>query len=656
MSELPARSRIPAETPEVLFSSLSGVPPNRTLRRRRRSLNPVFTAGGGSGSRRRIPATPLVQWKFKEKVDPSGEITRKDMEEIGEVRPVVSARRLAFWIWDLQLQDSSGGEKKDLRSELNGNQLHFSYSSHGNCMNLYPDTNNESINLPRQNHKGGTSHKLEPSASLLHSSIEKATKWDSGPQKFSKESFDLYGSLRLLEDQQSNTISIISFLKSELESAQSRVSELEAEQQLAKKKFDRLIMKIEDAKAAWKKSEHGKIQSVIDAMKEDLSRERKCRKRLEIINNKLIKEVADAKYSAKQFLVDYEKETKARVLMEEVCNELAKEIEDDKAEVEALKFESLKNREEVEEERRMLQMAEVWREERVQMKLIDAKITLEEKYSQLSRLQEEMESFLRSRNGNNLDASEISQAETLKEAVGSIEAGDIKELSYQPPSSSLDIFSIFEELQPRQEANEKDIEQCCGLPEKLTNGCAGLMFDRNGNEEDDSGWETVSRAEEDQDSSKSPDGSEPSVHGVYLESRASISGDDPKQNSEISEVFSVATNQSSKKSSSISRLWKLSRSSNAEDFKKISFELTNGRLSNATLSPARKSGDTCLSSPSVGNWSSPDMLKSSIREEEMRGQPQWPRGSKKQSLKSKLMEARFQSQKIQLRQILEQKI
>lgn len=645
MSELPARSRFPAETPV----------PDRTLRRRRRSRNRAFTAGGASGSRRRIPVTPLVQWKFKEKADQSGETILKDMKAIGDVRPAVSARRLASWIWDLQLQDASGREKKDLRSELNGNRLHLPYSSHGNCINLYPDSNNESSSISIQNHKGGTSHKLEPSASLLHSSTERATKWESGPPKISKESFDLYGSLRLLEDQQSNTISIISFLKSELESARSRVSELEAEQQLAKKKFDHLIMKMEDQKAAWKRSEHTKIQSAIDAMKEDLSRERKCRKRLEIINTKLVKEVADAKFSAKQFLEEYEKETKARLLMEEVCNELAKEIEDDKAEVEALKFESLKNREEVEEERKMLQIAEVWREERVQMKLLDAKITLEEKYSQLGRLQEEIETFLRLRNGTNFDASEISQAETLKEAVGSIEAGDIKELSYQPPSSSHDIFSIFEELQPRQEVNEKDIEQCCGTSEKLTNGCTGLMLDRNGNEEDDSGWETVSRAEEDQDSSKSPDGSEPSVHGGYLQSRASISGDDRKQNSEISEVFSVSTKQSCKKASSISRLWKLSRSSNAEDFKKISFELTNGRLSNATLSPARKSGDTGLSSPSVGNWSSPDLSNSSIREE-MRGQPQWPRGSKKQSLKSKLMDARFQSQKIQLRQILEQKI
>ncbi|KAJ1422393.1 hypothetical protein SESBI_13017 [Sesbania bispinosa] len=91
-------------------------------------------------------------------------------------------------------------------------------------------------------------------------------------------------------------------------------------------------------------------------------------------------EQAHAKLLAKRYMQDYEKERKARELVEEVCDELANEIGEDKAEVEVLKRESMKLREEVEEERRMLQMAEVWREEHVHMKLIDAKVALNEKY------------------------------------------------------------------------------------------------------------------------------------------------------------------------------------------------------------------------------------------------------------------------------------
>ncbi|KAA8543596.1 hypothetical protein F0562_021658 [Nyssa sinensis] len=78
----------------------------------------------------------------------------------------------------------------------------------------------------------------------------------------------------------------------------------------------------------------------------------------------------------------------------------------------------MKFREEVEEERRMLQMAEVWREERVQMKLVDAKVTLEEKYSQMNKLVADLETFLSSRSATPApDAEEMKKAEFLRQAA-----------------------------------------------------------------------------------------------------------------------------------------------------------------------------------------------------------------------------------------------
>ncbi|KAF5203796.1 actin cytoskeleton-regulatory complex pan-like protein [Thalictrum thalictroides] len=56
---------------------------------------------------------------------------------------------------------------------------------------------------------------------------------------------------------------------------------------------------------------------------------------------------------------DYEKERKTRVLMEKVCDELAKEIGQDKAEVEAIKSESMKMCVVVDEERRILKTAKI---------------------------------------------------------------------------------------------------------------------------------------------------------------------------------------------------------------------------------------------------------------------------------------------------------
>jgi hypothetical protein len=119
-----------------------------------------------------------------------------------------------------------------------------------------------------------------------------------------------------------------------------------------------------------------------------LEKEKRHRRELEAANARLLREL-------KQQSKSYSMERKARELMEEACSELTREVEADQAEAELLRR---RMREEMEEELRMLQMAEVWREERVQMKLSDAKLALDHKYSQLNRLQAEMEELLLSSN------------------------------------------------------------------------------------------------------------------------------------------------------------------------------------------------------------------------------------------------------------------
>ncbi|XP_026655916.2 uncharacterized protein At5g41620-like isoform X2 [Phoenix dactylifera] len=565
--------------------------------------------------------------------------------------------------------------------------LHVPYVCDPNVTSLHTNTKNE-LSSPISIHdpKNDIVQKLEASAALSNCAMERATKWDPGCGKASDKVYRFYGHPKLLEDQQLTTVSVVSALQAELEQARNRISELEAERRSAKKKLDHFLRKLAEEKASWRKREHEKIRAVMDAMKDDMNRERKNRQLMEIMNSKLVNELAEAKLSGKRCLQDYEKERKARELMEEVCDELAKEIGEDKAEVEALRRESMKIHEEVEEERKMLQMAEVWREERVQMKLVDAKLMLEEKYSQLSKLQKDLEAFLKERSSNHPDVAELKEAEMLREAANSLKVQDVREFSYQPPPASEDIFSVFEELQPREETNEREIEQCYGYSpasrasnvqtespetdvflEKPTKRYANGIIESNRDMEDDSDWETVSHVEE-QGSSNSPEGSDPSVNGIYRESNASVSGtdwdengDNGKLNSEISEVCSATTRQSRKKASSISRLWRSSCPNSGENYTKISFEVTNGRLpddrkSNAALSPDRKSGEGGLSSPSVGQWSSPDLLNPHITRGGMKGCIEWPRGTQKHSLKAKLLEARMESQKVQLRHVLKQKI
>uniref|UniRef100_A0A0D9WI90 Uncharacterized protein n=1 Tax=Leersia perrieri TaxID=77586 RepID=A0A0D9WI90_9ORYZ len=523
-----------------------------------------------------------------------------------------------------------------------------------------------------------TIHEVGAYSPSPRTEMEVATKWDHwGLNNLRGADSNLCDRYPVAADDE------ISALKAELLQAHNRIHELEAESRSARKKLDHLVRSLAEEKASWRSKENDKVRNILEAVKEDLNRERKNRQRAEIMNSKLISELSELKSAAKRYLQDYEKERKARELMEEVCDELAKEIAEDKAEVEALKSESMKMRDEVEEEKKMLQMAEVWREERVQMKLVDAKLTLDSKYSQLSKLQSDLEAFLSFHQGNTVNKETLRDGERLREAICSMKFHDIKEFSYKPPPPSEDIFAVFEELRERDDANEKEIGQCNGgtprrhatkihtvspetdiFLEKPSNKYSSQPCERN-EEEDDSGWETVSHVDE-QGSSNSPDGSEPSVNGFCGGNDASVSGTDwddnyenGMSNSEISEVCSTTAEKYRKKGSSFGRLW---RSSNSDGHKKTGSELLNGRLSsgrisNAALSPSLKNGEVCTVSPSVGEWS-PDLINPHVVRA-MKGCIEWPRGAQKQNphnLKSKLLEAKLDGHKVQLRQALKQKI
>ncbi|XVF51198.1 hypothetical protein PTKIN_Ptkin04bG0165100 [Pterospermum kingtungense] len=109
-------------------------------------------------------------------------------------------------------------------------------------------------------------------------------------------------------------------------------------------------------------SEQDIARAQITDFKAELEYERKARKKAESLNKKLAKEL--------------DEERRGSEALERVCEELAREISFYKAEIGRMKRE-------FEEERKMLRVAEVIREERVQMKLAEAKILFEEKLLEL---------------------------------------------------------------------------------------------------------------------------------------------------------------------------------------------------------------------------------------------------------------------------------
>ncbi|KAI3920155.1 hypothetical protein MKX01_017812 [Papaver californicum] len=157
----------------------------------------------------------------------------------------------------------------------------------------------------------------------------------------------------------------------------------------------------------------------IRELKSELELERKLRKKVESLNKKLSKELTEQR--------------KQRESLQCLCEELAEEIACDRAVIDEIKSN-------MEEERRMLRMSEVLREERVQMKLSEAKIVFEEKLLELEFLK--IEKF-REENSNEEDKPNVGFCEKSNLNLKN-NGGIIVRSSYQRKSSSSSSLSETE--------------------------------------------------------------------------------------------------------------------------------------------------------------------------------------------------------------------
>ncbi|XP_023521581.1 uncharacterized protein LOC111785415 [Cucurbita pepo subsp. pepo] len=662
------------QSPELdLRQTLSS---RRDSRRRIRNLSLIKRKLAQSGQRSR-PQTPLLKWKVEERVDGEGEGDEdekksesenggKDLRRMSRERDVnVSARKLAAGFWRFQKPEVSadGGGRGLRRTKEQGigfqpvaGHVRVPILRHHNNNILSNETRDLLQSQPSTSGmRNGVLCKLEPFFQFSNSVMEGATKWDPIGSKISDERGHIYNQTELL-DQQMSLVSVICALQAELKQARVHILELETERHVSKKKLKSFLRKVDKEKTAWRMREHEKIRVFIESIRTELNHERKNRRGAEHFNSKLVHELADAKSLVKQLMQDYEEERKERVLIEQVCEELAKEIGDDKAEIEASKRESAKLREEAEEERKMLQLAEVWREERVQMKLVDAKVAVEEKYSQMNRLVSDLENFLRSR-GAISDIKEMREAILLGQAASAVNVQDIKQLSYQP-SKPDDIFSILEGLN-FDENQEKEVNPygsyspATEIPKAGTTSpdltvdaakrvdgtlmASHACIDQNGDIDDESGWETVSQVE-DQDSSYSLEGCTipPAANKNCKKSSISGSGSgtDWETTINISEVYSELVKKSKKVSNLTKRLWKSGHNNGRGDIKTIPVKESNGIAS----SPEAESGNGGSSPDFIGRWSSFDLSDARIARQ------------RKVQINVK------ESQKLQLRHALKQKI
>ncbi|KAF5474790.1 hypothetical protein F2P56_006654 [Juglans regia] len=383
------------------------------------------------------PQTPLSQWKFFDEgklafvSSGGGNFWRSRVE--------VSARKLSAGLWKFWFAEVSSGTGGLVCGpcDVVGSQL-------------------ESTSL---NHE--------------YSSMEGGAKRDPRCSGVSNEVYKFYGHTKHPDDQSDASRCVASALQAELVRARSRIRELEAEERSSKKKVGHLLRKLEEERISWQSREQTRNRTVVDGLKDELVRHRKSYHMMESLNSKLVNEVANAKLSAKQIVQKYEEEKRVRELMVEVCNELVKLIVEHKAQVEELKKESRKIREEVEEERQMLKMAEILREEQIQMKLVDAKLAFEDRYSEMNKLINDVQTFLRSR-GSTPDAKPkaLRKAKSIQHAVKSMNIQDIKEFSIVPTKPE-NMYSNHSDLR-EGEADEGGIASSSKIPTSSPNNIASV--------------------------------------------------------------------------------------------------------------------------------------------------------------------------------------
>ncbi|KAL6966814.1 hypothetical protein U1Q18_032608 [Sarracenia purpurea var. burkii] len=216
----------------------------------------------------------------------------------------------------------------------------------------------------------------------------------------SKELLKVLNHIWIQEEQCSSSVSLISALRFELDRARMQVDLLIKEQRSNRYEIDFLLKQFAEEKEDWKSKEQDRIHNAISSVAGELEVEKKLRRQTERLNKKLSRELAKTKASLSSALKELESEKRAREILDQVCDELARGIGEDRAEVEEMKRESAKVQEEIEKEREMLQLADVLREERVQMKLSEAKYEFEEKNAAVDKLKNELEAYLRTKTGD----------------------------------------------------------------------------------------------------------------------------------------------------------------------------------------------------------------------------------------------------------------
>ncbi|XP_027347475.1 intracellular protein transport protein USO1 isoform X2 [Abrus precatorius] len=356
-------------------------------------------------------STPVPMWKTRATTSPSMATQHaKPLHSSASVLPSkdkelsVSARKLAATLWEINdlppfKKDFEVDQMRSLKEKIRSKEKGASLSRSGLLRPQMSDPSHSPISEEVENQLRNEKNRGKCAVGVKNR-LKEARSGLSTSKKLLKVLNQM-----CLREQQSSSMPLVLALGSELDRVCHQIDQLIHEQRSNQNDIEYVMKRFAEEKAVWKRREREKIHDAIKHVAEELEVEKKLRRQTERLNKKIAKEMASIKASHLKASKELEREKRAKEILEQICDELARGIGEDRAQVEELKRESAKVREEVEKEREMLQLADVLREERVQMKLSEAKYQFEEKNAFLEKLRNELEDFMRTRDEQKEDVS-----------------------------------------------------------------------------------------------------------------------------------------------------------------------------------------------------------------------------------------------------------
>lgn len=371
------------------------------------------------------PCTPSPAWKLEEDVgeevdDVAGAVER--LREAARKRQSVSARKLGANLWDLQdlvplegmsrrsgrphrLRDGGGGADLSHLGEADRPQSAGSLRRHvvASLMEHHKSIKRKSNALEHASPADASSSMevthYNPAISSVGSLYPKEQNGDARYcLKTSTELLKVLNRIWSLEEQHASNASVVKTLKLELDHAKTCIQELMQEQKEHHCEMDELMNKVAEDKAHRKKKEKDSMKLAVLSIKEELDDEKKLRRRSESLHRKLGKELTDTKTALSKALKDLESERSLSGLLEDLCDEFARGIGQYEKEIRDLKKYTKDCERNV--DGLVLHISEVWLDERLQMQMAESCGEKPEKGAIISRLKEEIISFLRARRAN----------------------------------------------------------------------------------------------------------------------------------------------------------------------------------------------------------------------------------------------------------------